>query len=73
MLVLTRKANEEIVINGNIRVRVLGVHRGRIRLGIEAPLEIPVRRSELDAQDFRCEFARAPAPAHGDAVTHAAG
>jgi carbon storage regulator CsrA len=71
MLVLSRKPNEEIVINGNIRIRVLGVHGGRIRLGIEAPLEIPVRRSELDARDFRCEFV--PPPAHGDAVILAAG
>lgn len=47
MLVLTRKANEEIIINGNVRVRVLSVERGRIRLGIDAPAEVPIRRSEL--------------------------
>jgi carbon storage regulator len=56
MLVLTRKTNEEIVINGNIRVRVLGVHGGRIRLGIDAPAEIGVRRSELEPGDFQREF-----------------
>jgi carbon storage regulator len=56
MLVLTRKPNEEIVINGNIRVRVLGVQGGRIRLGIDAPPEVPVRRSELEAGEFRREF-----------------
>lgn len=48
MLVLTRKTNEEVVINGNIRVRVLGVNGSRIRLGIDAPAEVAVLRSELE-------------------------
>lgn len=51
MLVLTRKANQEIVINGNIRVRVLSVDGGRIRLGVEAPRSIPVERSEIHGAD----------------------
>jgi carbon storage regulator len=71
MLVLTRKPNEEIVINGNIRVRVLGVHGGRIRLGIDAPTEIAVRRSELEYGDVRRDSAMAPE--HPGAVTLAAG
>lgn len=47
MLVLSRRVNEEIVIGDNIVVKVLDVGRGRIRLGIEAPRDVPVKRSEL--------------------------
>ena len=48
MLVLTRKANESIVINGNIEVRVLKVKGSSVSIGIEAPKDIPVRRKELE-------------------------
>jgi carbon storage regulator len=47
MLVLSRKLNESIVINENIVVTVLGVQGDRVRLGINAPGEIPVHRQEL--------------------------
>ncbi len=47
MLVLTRTVGEEIVIAGNIRVRVSEVKGGRIKLAIVAPREISVRRQEL--------------------------
>ena len=47
MLVLSRKLNESIVINENIVVTVLGVKGDRVRLGIEAPGEIPVHRQEV--------------------------
>ena len=47
MLVLTRKLNEEIVIGDNIRITVVDVRGGRIRLGISAPTEVPIRRSEM--------------------------
>ncbi|MFO1096431.1 MAG: carbon storage regulator [Planctomycetaceae bacterium] len=47
MLVLTRKTNEEIVIDGIIRVRVLSAEGGRIRLGIVAPRSVPVHRAEV--------------------------
>jgi len=46
MLVLSRKPKESIVINYDIVVTVLGVKGNRVRLGIEAPGEIPVRRQE---------------------------
>ena len=48
MLVLSRKQGESIVIDGDIRVTVLKAHGKVIRLGIEAPKEVPIRRSELD-------------------------
>jgi carbon storage regulator len=47
MLVLSRKIGESIVIGGGIVIRVLEVNGGRIRLGVEAPVEVVVRRSEL--------------------------
>jgi carbon storage regulator len=47
MLVLTRKPNEGIVINDRITVMVLEVRGNQIRLGIEAPKEIPIKREEL--------------------------
>lgn len=49
MLVLTRTVGEEIVIAGNIRVRVSEVKGGRIKLAIEAPREVSVRRQEVPA------------------------
>ena len=47
MLVLSRKLNESIVINDNIVVTVLGVKGDRVRIGIDAPGEIPVHRREV--------------------------
>lgn len=49
MLVLSRKSNEEIVIGGNIRVKVLEIKGNRVRLGICAPDQVPVMREELFA------------------------
>ena len=47
MLVLSRKHGESIVIDGAIKVEVIEVTGKVVRLGIEAPKEIPVHRSEL--------------------------
>ena len=47
MLVLSRKPQEAIVINGEITVRIIGIKGNTVRLGIEAPKEIPVLRSEI--------------------------
>lgn len=47
MLVLTRKRNEEIVINERIRVFVTSLNGGRVKLGIEAPADFTIRRGEL--------------------------
>ena len=49
MLVLSRKKNESIVINDNIVITVVEVRGDKVRLGIEAPREIPVHRSEVYA------------------------
>jgi carbon storage regulator len=47
MLVLSRKTQEAIVINGEITVRIIEIRGNTVRLGIEAPKEIPVHRSEI--------------------------
>jgi carbon storage regulator len=47
MLVLSRKTNESIVIDGNVTVSVLRVDHDNVRIGIDAPLEIPVLRKEI--------------------------
>jgi len=47
MLVLTRKLNETIVIDGNITVTVVEVRGNRVKLGIVAPVEVPVMREEI--------------------------
>lgn len=54
MLVLTRKKNEQICINDNIVLTVLRVQGGKIRLGIECPHKIPIRRSEVPVE-MLCE------------------
>ena len=47
MLVLSRKLNEEIRINENIVVRVIGIKGNQVRLGIVAPAEVPIVREEI--------------------------
>jgi carbon storage regulator len=47
MLVLSRKQNESIIIDENIVVRVLSLRGDKVRLGIEAPREMPVHRMEV--------------------------
>jgi carbon storage regulator len=47
MLVLTRRRGERIVIAGSIVVTVLQVDPGKVRLGIEAPAQISIRRPEV--------------------------
>ncbi|QQS35514.1 MAG: carbon storage regulator CsrA [Ignavibacteriales bacterium] len=47
MLILTRKPDDEIIINSNIRVKILSVNDNQVRLGIEAPAEIEILRGEL--------------------------
>lgn len=47
MLVLSRKKNESIVIDDKIVVTVIEVRGDKVRLGIEAPAEIPVHRREI--------------------------
>ena len=47
MLVLTRKANQSIIIGDGIQVSVLAVMGEKVRIGIEAPRSVPVFRKEV--------------------------
>lgn len=47
MLVLARKQNQNIIIDGKIIIRVLRVGRDNVKLGIEAPLTVPIHREEV--------------------------
>lgn len=47
MLVLSRKLNEAIVIAGHINITIVEVRGDKVRIGIEAPKDIPVHRKEV--------------------------
>jgi carbon storage regulator len=47
MLVLSRKENQSVMIDGRIKVAVLEIRGRHIKLGIEAPPDVPICRSEL--------------------------
>jgi carbon storage regulator len=47
MLILTRKVGEVIMIGEDIVVKVLGVRSGQVKIGIEAPRDLPVHRHEI--------------------------
>ncbi|HMA62447.1 MAG TPA: carbon storage regulator CsrA [bacterium] len=47
MLVLTRKCDESIRIGNNISIKVLETSSGYVKLGIDAPRDIPVHREEV--------------------------
>ena len=64
MLVLTRKLDESIIINDNIRIKVIGLKGGSVRLGIDAPPSVVIRREELDAAPVRsgCNYSSQAEP-----------
>jgi len=65
MLVLSRRIGEEIIINDNIRVTVVAVKGDRVRLGIVAPRDVTVDRSEV--HERRIQFAPVPVAVAADA------
>ena len=50
MLALSRKKNEALIINNNVEVTILEVKGDQVKIGIEAPREIPVYRKEVYLQ-----------------------
>lgn len=48
MLVLSRRVNEEIIIGNDIRIIVIEVKGGRVRIGIKAPESVTIRRGETE-------------------------
>ena len=71
MLVLTRRENESLIIGDNIKLTILAVKGGQVRVGIEAPNEIPIHREELliDAEDLHKAVASGDLPVN-DASSH---
>ena len=51
MLILSRKLGESVVIGDQIVIRIVELRRSRVRIGIEAPLDVRVRREEHQARD----------------------
>lgn len=49
MLVLSRKKSEGIVINNDIKIIIVEIRGDKVRLGVEAPTEVPVHREEVYA------------------------
>ena len=47
MLVLSRKINDQILIGDNIRITVISIQGRHVRLGIDAPISVPVFREEV--------------------------
>lgn len=47
MLVVTRKHDESVIIDGHIIVKVLGIEDGKVKLGIDAPQSIKIYRQEV--------------------------
>lgn len=47
MLILTRKLNEEIVINGEIIVKIVSISENQVKLGFDAPKNIEINRKEV--------------------------
>jgi carbon storage regulator len=59
MLVLSRKVGEEIIINGNVTLRVTDISGGQVRIGFSAPREVSIDRAEIHA-------AKEEFPAHAE-------
>jgi carbon storage regulator len=66
MLVLSRKTNQSIMIGDAIRVIVVGFDGDQVKLGIEAPRDVPVHRSEIFAEIHRARTSGGAASGSGD-------
>lgn len=47
MLILTRRQGESLLIGDDVKVSILGVSSGQVRIGVEAPVSIQVHREEV--------------------------
>lgn len=60
MLVLSRKIDQEILINGNIKISILKIKGNVVRIGIEAPAEVNIKRGELVSGEGPAEPLKLP-------------
>ena len=60
MLVLSRTRGESIVIDGNVKVTIVDIRGDKVRLGIEAPKNVPVHRQEVEEAILREAGCQAP-------------
>ncbi len=67
MLALSRKKNEALIINNNIEITILEVKGDQVKVGIEAPREIPVYRKEVYLQIQEANSASSDASSSMDA------
>jgi carbon storage regulator len=61
MLVLTRKPGEAIIIGNNIKITVVDIGHGRVKIGVEAPANVSIDREEVFERK-QIETAALPAP-----------
>ncbi|MCD4712427.1 MAG: carbon storage regulator CsrA [Clostridiales bacterium] len=47
MLILTRKKDESIIINGNIEIQIIAIEEGKVKIGINAPKDVEIHRNEV--------------------------
>lgn len=69
MLVLSRRPNESIVINDKIVITVIEIRGDKVRLGIEAPRDVPVHRSEVYSAIQRAESEASDVQTPDDSVS----
>lgn len=58
MLVLSRKISESLIIGHNITITILDIGRGQVRIGIDAPKDINIVRSELIERNAHARIMR---------------
>lgn len=66
MLILTRRVSETVMIGRDITVTILGVKGNQVRVGVDAPKEVPVHRSEVYDRIQREEAAARSKPPYLD-------
>lgn len=72
MLILTRRIGETLTIGDNVQVTVLGVKGNQVRIGVNAPKDIPVHREEI-YQRIQKEKEAGIAAANGNVLHRDAG